>query len=87
MHVRVRKSSMKKTQVHADDVSPDEISSPSNKDVIDDNSVDAFKKVGKYWFIFKTNEKLQKVGAVLNAFVLVNRKLERRVHVLNVVAY
>ena len=87
MHVRVRKSSMKKTQVHADDVNLDEISSPPNKDVIDDNSVDAFKKVDKYWFIPKTSEKMQKVGEVLKAFVFVNRNLERRIHVLNVVAY
>ena len=64
MHVRVRKSIMTKTQVHADDVNVDEIYSPPDKDAIDDNSVAAFKKADKYWSIPSMSEKLHKVGEV-----------------------
>ncbi len=64
MHVRDRKSIMAKTQVHADDVNVDEIYSPPDKDAIDDNSVDAFKKADKYWSIPIMSEKMQKVGEV-----------------------
>ena len=55
---------MKKTQVHADDVNLDEIYSAPDKDAIDDNFVDAFKKADKYWSIPNMSEKMQKVGEV-----------------------
>ena len=59
-----QKKHFEKMPLHAADIDLDETCSPADKDAINDNSADAFKKADKYWSIPKMSEKMQKRAGV-----------------------